>query len=68
MKRCLYDTCCYRYDDHVKHVKMRNIDGKYDVGGGPSFVSISKLIDFYGQNPMVEENAGTVLHLKQVNI
>lgn len=54
-----------RSDDHVKHVKVRSIDGKFDVGGEPSFTSISKLIDFYVQHPMVEENGGTVLHLKQ---
>lgn len=54
-----------RYDDHVKHVKLRCIDGKYDVGGEPSFTSISKLIDYYVQRPMVEENGGIVLHLKQ---
>lgn len=54
-----------RSDDHVKQVKMRNIDGKFDFGGEPSFTSIDKLIDFYSQNPMVEENASTILHLKQ---
>ena len=46
---------------------IRNIDGQYDVGGGPKFATISELINHYRQNPMVEKNGGTVVHLKQVN-
>lgn len=43
-----------------------NVDGKYDIGGGPVFETITDLVDYYRQNPMVEKNGGTVVHLKQV--
>lgn len=54
-----------RCEDHVKQVKVRNCDGKYDLGGEPSFPSLGKLMEFYSHNPMVEENSSTILHLKQ---
>lgn len=39
-------------------------DNKYDVGGGEKFDSLTDLIEYYRQNPMVE-TSGTVVHLKQ---
>lgn len=39
-------------------------DGKFDVGGGEQFDSLSELIEHYKRNPMVE-TSGTVVHLKQ---
>jgi len=53
-----------RSDDHVRHVMMRCLDGKFDVGGEPTFPTMSALVDFYSQNPMVVENDSTILHLK----
>lgn len=55
---------CARTEDKVTHVKIRyQPDGKYDVGGGDRFESLSHLIEFYKRNPMVE-TLGTVVHLK----
>ncbi|XP_065219883.1 tyrosine-protein phosphatase corkscrew-like isoform X2 [Planococcus citri] len=53
-----------RTDDRVTHVKIRSLDNKYDVGGGEKFDSLTELIEYYRQNPMVE-TSGTVVHLKQ---
>ncbi|XP_017064668.1 tyrosine-protein phosphatase corkscrew isoform X2 [Drosophila eugracilis] len=53
-----------RTDDKVTHVMIRWQDKKYDVGGGESFATLSKLIDHYKRNPMVE-TCGTVVHLRQ---
>lgn len=38
-------------------------DGKYDVGGGEKFDSLTDLVEHYKKNPMVE-TTGTVVHLK----
>lgn len=55
---------CARTEDKITHVKIRyKPDGKYDVGGGERFESLSELIEFYKRNPMVE-TSGTVVHLK----
>lgn len=55
---------CARTEDKITHVKIRyQPDGKYDVGGGERFESLSELIEFYKRNPMVE-TSGTVVHLK----
>lgn len=40
-------------------------DGKYDVGGGERFDSLSDLVERYRKNPMVERS-GAVVPLKQV--
>lgn len=40
-------------------------DGKYDVGGGERFDSLSDLVERYKRNPMVEKS-GAVVPLKQV--
>lgn len=40
-------------------------DGKYDVGGGERFDSLSDLVERYKKNPMVERS-GAVVPLKQV--
>lgn len=40
-------------------------DGKYDVGGGERFDTLTDLVDHYKKNPMVEKS-GIVVHLKQV--
>ena len=41
--------------------------GKYDVGGGEQFDSLSDLVEHYKKNPMVEQS-GMVVHLKQVRL
>ncbi|XKL67942.1 hypothetical protein PGB90_003433 [Kerria lacca] len=53
-----------RTDDKVTHVMIRSKDNKYDVGGGEKFDSLTDLIEYYRQNPMVE-TSGTVVNLKQ---
>ncbi|XP_029166645.1 tyrosine-protein phosphatase corkscrew isoform X2 [Nylanderia fulva] len=53
-----------RTDDRVTHVMIRSQDGKYDVGGGHKFDSLSDLIEHYKRNPMVE-TTGSVVHLRQ---
>lgn len=53
-----------RTDDKVTHVMIRCQETKYDVYGGPKFDSLSKLVEHYQKNPMVE-TSGTVVHLKQ---
>ena len=45
---------------------IRNIEGSFDFGGGTRFDTLTELIDHYRENPMVEKNGGTVLHLKHV--
>lgn len=45
---------------------IRNINGYFDFGGGIQFETLTELIDYYRENPMVEKNGGTVLHLKYV--
>lgn len=42
-------------------------DGKYDVGGGERFDSLSDLVERYKKNPMVEKS-GAVVPLKQVGM
>ncbi|CAL4066178.1 unnamed protein product, partial [Meganyctiphanes norvegica] len=41
----------------------RLADGKYDVGGGRKFDTLSELVEYYRDNPMVEQS-GTVVPLK----
>ncbi|XP_053546440.1 LOW QUALITY PROTEIN: tyrosine-protein phosphatase non-receptor type 11-like [Bombina bombina] len=49
----------------VTHVMIRyQPDGKYDVGGGERFDTLSDLLEHYKKNPMVEKS-GAVVHLKQ---
>ena len=42
-------------------------DGKFDVGGGEKFTSLSELVEHYKKNPMVEIS-GTVVYLKHVSL
>uniref|UniRef100_A0A6I8NKF1 Tyrosine-protein phosphatase non-receptor type n=1 Tax=Ornithorhynchus anatinus TaxID=9258 RepID=A0A6I8NKF1_ORNAN len=49
----------------VTHVMIRfQADGKYDVGGGERFDTLTDLVEHYKKNPMVEKS-GAVVHLKQ---
>ncbi|XP_038677678.1 tyrosine-protein phosphatase non-receptor type 11b isoform X3 [Scyliorhinus canicula] len=48
----------------VTHVMIRYQDGKYDVGGGERFDTLTDLVEHYKKNPMVEVS-GIVVHLKQ---
>ncbi|XP_043919015.1 tyrosine-protein phosphatase non-receptor type 11-like, partial [Protopterus annectens] len=48
----------------VTHVMIRFQDGKYDVGGGERFDTLTDLVEHYKKNPMVEIS-GIVVHLKQ---
>lgn len=52
-----------RVEDKMSHVMIRNRDGRFDVGGGPEFGSLTDLIEHYKKNPMVE-TSGTVINLK----
>ncbi|NXU50742.1 PTN11 phosphatase, partial [Turnix velox] len=50
---------------HVTHVMIHyQPDGKYDVGGGERFDTLTDLVEHYKKNPMVEKS-GAVVHLKQ---
>lgn len=49
--------------DKVTHVIIRNRNGKYDVGGGQRFDSLTELVNHYKKNPMVE-TSGTVVNMK----
>ncbi|NXF09228.1 PTN11 phosphatase, partial [Smithornis capensis] len=50
---------------HVTHVMIHyQLDGKYDVGGGERFDTLTDLVEHYKKNPMVEKS-GAVVHLKQ---
>ncbi|XP_039611514.1 tyrosine-protein phosphatase non-receptor type 11b isoform X1 [Polypterus senegalus] len=48
----------------VTHVMIRYQNGKYDVGGGEQFDTLTDLVEHYKKNPMVEKS-GIVVHLKQ---
>nr|XP_012420300.1 PREDICTED: tyrosine-protein phosphatase non-receptor type 11-like [Odobenus rosmarus divergens] len=49
----------------VTHVMIHfQPDGKYDVGGGEQFDTLTDLVEHYKKNPMVEKS-GIVVHLKQ---
>ena len=52
-----------RVDKRVSHIIIRNIDGVFDLQGGPIFDSLTQLIEHYMKNPMVEMS-GLVIHLK----
>ena len=52
-----------RVDERVSHVMIRNRDNHFDVGGGPTFSSLTELVEHYKKNPMVE-TSGTVINLK----
>lgn len=47
----------------MSHIIIRNKDGVFDVGGGPTFSGLTPLIEHYKKNPMVE-TSGSVIHLK----
>ena len=50
-------------DERVSHIMIRKKDEVFDVGGGPTFGSLTPLIEFYKKNPMVE-TSGSIIHLK----
>jgi tyrosine-protein phosphatase non-receptor type 11 len=52
-----------RVDERVSHVMVRNRDNNFDVGGGPTFPSLTELLEHYKKNPMVE-TSGAVINLK----
>lgn len=47
----------------MSHIIIRNKEGVFDVGGGPTFGGLTPLIEHYKKNPMVE-TSGSVIHLK----
>ncbi|XP_065842334.1 tyrosine-protein phosphatase non-receptor type 11-like [Oscarella lobularis] len=53
-----------RCDERVTHVIIRNKEGKFDIGGGERFGTLTDLVEYYKRNPMVE-TTGTVVHLRQ---
>ena len=52
-----------RVDERVSHIIIRNINGVFDVGGGPTFGGLTPLIEHYKKNPVIER-PGSVIHLK----
>eukprot|EP00118_Oscarella_pearsei_P028857 m.3128 g.3128 ORF g.3128 m.3128 type:complete len:588 (+) comp9068_c0_seq1:109-1872(+) len=54
-----------RCEERITHVIIRNNkDGKFDIGGGEKFGTLTDLVEYYKKNPMVE-TTGTVVHLRQ---
>lgn len=54
-----------RNDDRVTHVIIRCRGGRFDIGEkGDRFDTLSELVEYYKQNPMVE-TSGNVIHLMQ---
>lgn len=52
-----------RIHGEVAHVMIDHRNGKFDVGGGPSFPSLNEVIEHYRSNPMIE-TSGRVISLK----
>ena len=52
-----------RVDESVSHIMIRNRGSHFDVGGGPTFDSLTELVEHYKKNPMVD-TSGTVINLK----
>lgn len=50
-----------RIDEKVTHVFIRYQDGRYDVGGGEKFESLTDLVEHYRKNPMVEATGIEIL-------
>ena len=50
-------------DGEVTHVIIKRKNGKFDVGGGPSFSELQELIEHYKKTPLVETN-GRVINLR----
>jgi len=54
-----------RIDERVTHVIIRFRNGRFDIGEkGDRFDTLSELVEYYKQNPMVE-TSGNVIHLMQ---
>ena len=53
-------------DERVSHILIRNRDNNFNVGSGPTFVSLTELVEHYSyrKNPMVETSSGTIFFLK----
>ena len=58
-----YYVLSARVEERVSHIMIRNKDDKFDVGGGPTFSSLTELVENYKKSPMVE-TSGVVIHLK----
>uniref|UniRef100_A0A8C2TG71 protein-tyrosine-phosphatase n=1 Tax=Coturnix japonica TaxID=93934 RepID=A0A8C2TG71_COTJA len=60
--------CCPSWklciEPHRASIAFLQPDGKYDVGGGERFDTLTDLVEHYKKNPMVEKS-GAVVHLKQ---
>lgn len=55
----MYHAC-----QEFKSVTLKLQEGKYDIGGGEKFRSLSDLVEHCKKNPMVD-TMGTIVHLKQ---
>lgn len=49
--------------DKVDHIMIRCHHNKYDIGGGKEFDTLSDLLEYYKQHPMVETK-GNVVNMK----
>jgi len=54
-------------EGRITHVMIRNRGGKFDVGGGEKFGSLTELVDHYRTNPMVETSGNVVTMDKPCN-
>lgn len=46
--------------ESITHVVIRNVAGKFDVGGGDLFNDLASLIEHYRTHPMAETNGAVV--------
>jgi hypothetical protein len=56
----------FRIDESVTHVKIRCINGYYDVGAGKQFTNLKDFVEYYKMQPL-EEKSGRVIHLNFVS-
>ncbi|KAK2193790.1 hypothetical protein NP493_5g05024 [Ridgeia piscesae] len=52
-----------RTEDKVTHVMIKCKEDKYEIGGGEHFDTLTDLVEYYKENPMVE-TTGSVVTLK----
>ncbi len=52
-----------RISGEIAHVIIHHSNKKFSVGGGPSFTTLSEVVDYYRCNPMIE-TSGRVINLK----
>ena len=56
-----------RCQSGISHVIVRCNDGKYDVGSGNRFNSLSQLVNYYKENPQLRDaKTHNIINLEEV--